>query len=35
MAVAVISGHFGLPIWLGTAVTLTFGVLIGLLMAIW
>ena len=31
MTVAVISGHYGLPIWLGIAVTLTFGVLIGLL----
>lgn len=31
MTVAVISGHYGMPIWLGIAVTLTFGVLIGLL----
>jgi simple sugar transport system permease protein len=31
MTVAVISGHFGLSIWLGVAVALTFGVLIGLI----
>lgn len=30
MTVAVISGHFGLSIWLGVAVALSFGVLIGL-----
>jgi simple sugar transport system permease protein len=30
MTVAVISGHFGLPIWLGMGVALTFGVLVGL-----
>lgn len=31
MMTAVIGGHFGLPIWLGIAATLTFGVLVGLL----
>ena len=31
MTVAVISGHYGLSIWLGVAVALTFGVLIGLI----
>ena len=31
MTVAVISGHFGLPIWLGVAASLSFGVLIGLI----
>ncbi|MBI1173071.1 ABC transporter permease [bacterium] len=31
MTVAVISGHFGLSIWLGIAVTLAFGVMVGLL----
>ncbi len=31
MTVAVISGHYGMSIWLGIAVTLSFGVLIGLL----
>jgi len=31
MTVAVISGHYGMSIWLGIAVTLTFGVLVGLL----
>ena len=31
MTVAVISGHYGLPIWLGIAVALGFGLLIGLL----
>ncbi len=30
MTVSVISGHYGLPIWLGIAVALSFGVLIGL-----
>lgn len=30
MTVAVISGHFGLSIWLGVAVALSFGVIIGL-----
>ena len=31
MTVAVISGHFGLPIWLGIGVTLTFGLIVGLI----
>ena len=31
MTVAVISGHYDLPIWLGIAVALSFGVLIGLI----
>jgi simple sugar transport system permease protein len=31
MTVAVISGHFGLSIWLGIAVTLSFGLLVGLI----
>jgi len=31
MTVAVISGHFGLQIWLGVAASLSFGVLIGLI----
>jgi simple sugar transport system permease protein len=31
MTVAVISGHYGMSIWLGVAVALTFGVLIGLI----
>lgn len=30
MTVAVISGHYGLPIWLGIAVALSFGLIIGL-----
>ncbi|MBL4928468.1 ABC transporter permease [Fuscibacter oryzae] len=31
MTTAVISGHYGLPIWLGIAVALGFGVLVGLI----
>jgi simple sugar transport system permease protein len=31
MTTAVISGHFGLPIWLGITVALSFGVIIGLI----
>jgi simple sugar transport system permease protein len=31
MMTAVIGGHFGLPIWLGVAATLAFGVLVGLI----
>lgn len=31
MTVAVISGHYGLSIWLGVAVALSFGVLVGLI----
>lgn len=31
MTVAVISGHYGMPIWLGIAVTLAFGVTVGLI----
>ncbi|MES2666925.1 MAG: ABC transporter permease [Pseudomonadota bacterium] len=31
MTVAVISGHFGLSIWLGVAIALSFGVLVGLI----
>jgi simple sugar transport system permease protein len=31
MTVAVISGHYGLSIWLGIAVALTFGVVVGLI----
>ena len=31
MTVAVISGHYGLSIWLGVAVAMTFGVLVGLI----
>lgn len=31
MTVAVISGHFGLSIWLGIAVALSFGVIVGLI----
>jgi len=31
MTVAVLSGHYGLPIWAGIAVTLSFGVMIGLI----
>ncbi len=31
MTVAVISGHYGLSIWLGIAVTMTFGVTVGLI----
>ncbi|MFT2215241.1 ABC transporter permease [Rhizobium giardinii] len=31
MTVAVISGHYGLPIWFGIAAALSFGVLIGLI----
>lgn len=31
MTVAVVSGHFGLSIWLGVALTLTFGVIVGLI----
>jgi simple sugar transport system permease protein len=30
MSVAVISGHYGLPIWLGVVVALSFGVIVGL-----
>ncbi len=30
MTVAVISGHYGLPIWLGIAVALSFGLIVGL-----
>jgi simple sugar transport system permease protein len=30
MTVSIISGHFGLPIWVGIAATLGFGVLVGL-----
>jgi simple sugar transport system permease protein len=31
MTVAVVSGHFGLSIWLGVALTLSFGVIVGLI----
>ncbi len=31
MTVAVISGHYGMPIWLGIAVAMAFGVIIGLI----
>ncbi|WP_423065352.1 ABC transporter permease [Devosia sp. CN2-171] len=31
MTVSIISGHFGLPIWVGVAATLGFGVLVGLI----
>jgi simple sugar transport system permease protein len=31
MTVSIISGHFGLPIWVGIAATLGFGVLVGLI----
>lgn len=31
MTVAVISGHYGLSIWLGIAVAMTFGILVGLI----
>lgn len=31
MTVAVISGHYGLPIWLGIGVTLAFGLIVGLI----
>ena len=31
MTVAVIAGHYGLPIWLGIVVTLGFGVTVGLI----
>jgi simple sugar transport system permease protein len=31
MTVAVISGHYGLSIWAGVAVALSFGVLVGLI----
>jgi simple sugar transport system permease protein len=30
MTVAVVSGHYGLPIWLGVALALSFGVIVGL-----
>lgn len=30
MTVAVVSGHYGLPIWLGVATALSFGVIVGL-----
>lgn len=30
MTVSVVSGHYGLPIWLGVAVALSFGVIVGL-----